>query len=158
MLSPFVADLKVLSQIVPRAYFCPLFALHLKRILNGCIMKKQRRIKGYAMTVKIFQEKLNLSVINLANPNSEITDGYCCDLLSNAMVKVDEGCCWFTVIDNFNVIAIAVQTKCACVVLCENAKLDEHAKNKAKEHGVNILSTKDNAYSMAVKLGILLNK
>ena len=110
------------------------------------------------MTVKNFQEKLNLSVINLANPNLEITDGYCCDLLSNAMVKVVEGCCWFTVIDNLNVIAIAVQTKCACVVLCEDAKLDENAKNKAKEYGVNILSTKDNAYSMAVKSGVLLYK
>ncbi|MBE6828387.1 MAG: hypothetical protein E7514_07265 [Ruminococcaceae bacterium] len=108
------------------------------------------------MTVKELAQKLNLTFLCEEDPSREISGGYCGDLLSWVMSKAQSGDCWFTVMGNINCVAVAVLTDCACVVLCENAPLDEDAKTRAGQQGVNILQSEESAYSLSVKLGEIL--
>lgn len=71
----------------------------------------------------------------------EIADVYCADLLSWAMGNAPEGGAWCTVMGNINAVAVAALADVAVIVLCENAALEEEARQKATEQGVNIVTT-----------------
>lgn len=108
------------------------------------------------MTVKELTEKLQLNILVEGDGDREITGGYCGDLLSWVMGRAQSGDCWFTVMGNINAIAVSVLADCACIVLCENATLDDDAKKRAEMQGVWVLSSEEKAYSLAVSLGSLL--
>jgi hypothetical protein len=108
------------------------------------------------MNIKEVCEKLNLKILVEGDLDREIIGGYCGDLLSWVMGRAQSGDCWFTVMGNINAIGVCVLADCACVVLCENAPLDDNAKMRAEMQGVCILSSEENAYTLATKLGELL--
>ncbi len=108
------------------------------------------------MTVKEICEKLQLKVLVEGDSDREITGGYCGDLLSWVMGRAQSGDCWFTVMGNINAIAVAVLADCACIVLTENAPLDDDAKMRAEMQGVAVLATEENSYKMAKRLGEIL--
>ena len=105
------------------------------------------------MNIKEISEKLGLSFLNEAEPSKEVEGG---DLLSFVMSHAKCGDCWFTVMGNVNAVAVAVLSDCAAIVLCENSTLDGDALEKAKEQGVNILSSAEDAFSLSAKLSGLL--
>lgn len=109
------------------------------------------------MTVKEFSDKLNLTYLcNEANANSREIDGcYCGDLLSWVMSRAEENNVWLTVMGNINSIGVAVLTDVACIVLTENAPLDDNAKQKADENGVIVLTTNKNSYEVAAEFSKL---
>lgn len=108
------------------------------------------------MTVKELVEKLNLKVLVEGDLDREITGGYCGDLLSWVMGRAQSGDCWMTVMGNINAIAVAVLADTSCIVLTENATLDEDAKVRAEMQEVTILATEENSFTVAKKLGELL--
>ena len=108
------------------------------------------------MIVKEICEKLNLKILVEGDMEREITGGYCGDLLSWVMGRAQSGDCWFTVMGNINAIAVSVLADCACIVLCENSTLDENAKTRAEMQGVTILSSEENSYTLANKMGEIL--
>ena len=108
------------------------------------------------MTVNSLVEKLNLKILVEGDMEREITGGYCGDLLSWVMGRAQSGDCWFTVMGNINAVAVSVLADCACIVLCENSTLDDDAKTRAEMQGVSILSSEENAYTLANKLGEIL--
>ena len=63
---------------------------------------------------------------------------------------------WLTVMGNINSIAVATLADCACIILVENAALDDNAREKADMHGVNILTTPMNSYKLAVEISKLI--
>ena len=103
------------------------------------------------LTVKDLCDRINLTY--LCNEEKaetrEINGCYCGDLLSWVMSKAEEGNVWLTVMGNINSIGVAVLTDVACIVLTENAPLDDNAKQKATENGVIILTTDKNSYEIA---------
>ena len=105
------------------------------------------------MTVNRLVEKLNLKILVEGYMDREITGGYCGDLLSWVMGRAQAGDCWFTVMGNINAVAVSVLADCACIVLCENSTLDDDARARAEMQGVAILSSEENAYILANKLG-----
>ncbi len=110
------------------------------------------------MTVSQLQEKLNLTFLcgeELA-AEKEIDGCYCGDLLSWVMSRAEEGNVWLTVMGNVNSIGVAVLADIACIVLTENAALDEEAKKRAEEQGVIILTTDENSYQVAAKISKLI--
>jgi predicted transcriptional regulator len=109
------------------------------------------------LTVKEFSDKLNLTYLcNEANANSREIDGcYCGDLLSWVMSRAEENNVWLTVMGNINSIGVAVLTDIACIVLTENAPLDDNAKQKADENGVIVLTTNKNSYEVAAEFSKL---
>ena len=108
------------------------------------------------MTVNNLVEKLNLKVLVEGDLDREIAGGYCGDLLSWVMGRAQSGDCWFTVMGNINAVAVSVLADCACIVLCENATLDKDAQDKAEMQDICVLSSEENAYILANKLGELL--
>lgn len=108
------------------------------------------------MTVREFAEMQNLTILTEADLTRDIGGGYCGDLLSWVMSRAQSDDCWFTVMGNVNAIAVSVLADCACIVLCENAPLDEDAKQKAEQQGVNVLSSSQNAFVLASALGAVL--
>lgn len=108
------------------------------------------------MTVNNLVEKLNLKILVEGDLEREITGGYCGDLLSWVMGRAQSGDCWFTVMGNINAVAVSVLADCGCIVLCENSTLDEDAKMRAEMQGVSILSSEENAYTLANQLGEIL--
>ena len=104
------------------------------------------------MTVKTLCDELGWTVLTEGDLSREITGCYCGDLLSWVMSKAKDGDCWLTVMGNINAVAVAVLTDCACIVLTENAALDDEAKARAEQQNVTILTTELNAYQAAVAL------
>ena len=110
------------------------------------------------MTVRELIEQLNLKTLVEGDLDREITDCYIGDLLSWVMGRAPEDSAWLTVMGNINSIAVATLADVSCIVLTENATLDENAKNKAEIHGVTILQTEENSYRAAVRLSKLLGE
>ena len=108
------------------------------------------------MKIKDFAEKLDLKVLTNYDSEKEIRGCYCGDLLSWVMSKAKEGDAWLTVMGNVNAVAVAVLTECACIVLTENASLDEAAKQKAEMQGVCFLQSSKNAYELAVEISKII--
>ena len=108
------------------------------------------------MNVKELIEKLNLIVLTEGDLDREVTDCYIGDLLSWVMGRAPEDSAWLTVMGNINSIAVATLADVSCIVLVENASLDDEAKSKAEMHDVTILQTEENSYSLAVKLNELI--
>ena len=109
------------------------------------------------LTVKDFSDKLNLKYLcNEEKAETREIDGcYCGDLLSWVMSRAKEGNIWLTVMGNINSIGVAVLTDVACIVLTENAPLDDNAKQKADENGVIVLTTDKNSYWVAAEFSKL---
>ena len=104
------------------------------------------------MTVKEFADKLALKVLVEGDMEREITGCYIGDLLSWVMGRAPE------VMGNINSIAVATLADVSCIVLTENAALDENARAKAEMHDVNILLAQENSYQVAVRLHALLTE
>ena len=108
------------------------------------------------MDVKELVEKLGFKVLCGENLEKEISGCYCGDLLSWVMSRANEGDVWLTVMGNINSVGVAVLADVACIVLTENAALDEDALNRAKQNDVIILQTDKNSYQMATAISKLI--
>ncbi|MBQ1838886.1 MAG: hypothetical protein II127_04645 [Ruminococcus sp.] len=108
------------------------------------------------MTVKDLIERLNLTIMVEGELDREVTDCYIGDLLSWVMGRAPMDSAWLTVMGNINSIAVATLADVSCIILVENAALDDAARQKAEIHGVTILQTEENSYSLAVKISGLL--
>ena len=110
------------------------------------------------MTVKQLQEKLELKFLcgeEIAEERN-VEGCYCGDLLSWVMSRAKENDIWLTVMGNINSIGVAVLADVACIVLTENASLDEDAKKRALENDVIILTTSKNSYHVAAEISKLI--
>ena len=108
------------------------------------------------MTVNELKDKLDLKVLVEDDLDREVTDCYIGDLLSWVMGRAPMDSAWLTVMGNINSIAVATLADVSCIILVENAALDDAARQKAEIHGVTILQTEENSYSLAVKISGLL--
>ena len=108
------------------------------------------------MDVKNLVEELGLKVLCGENLEREISGCYCGDLLSWVMSRANEGHVWLTVMGNINSVGVAVLADVACIVLTENAALDEDALKRAKQNDVIILQTDKNSYQMAAAISKLI--
>jgi len=84
----------------------------------------------------------------------EIRDIFCCDLLSFVIGRVPEDAAWVTVMGNVNAIAVASLADIACIVLAENAQLDNMALEKAKQQDIAVLQTKLPVYQAARQIDL----
>lgn len=100
------------------------------------------------MTVKNLIEKLDLEILNLAEPDREITGGYVGDLLSWVMGKAENGDMWVTIMTNINVVAVASLVDVACVVIADNAEIGDEVIEKAKTQSINLLRSDKSAYQL----------
>lgn len=110
------------------------------------------------MNVSELQKELGLTYLTCENiANEKAIDGcYCGDLLSWVMSRAEPGNVWLTVMGNVNSIGVAVLADVSCIILTENAALDEDAKKRAVENDVVILTTAKNSYQIASEISKLI--
>lgn len=115
--------------------------------------------KVIKMNVRQISEKLGCKILSgKESLGEEITDGFCCDLLSFAIGRAPEGSIWMTVIGNINTVAVASLSGAACILLCEGVKPDAQALEKAIEEDIPILVTEKPAYRCALEIGQALDR
>ena len=108
------------------------------------------------LTVKKFAEKLGLKILVEGDGLENKVEGcYCGDLLSWVMSRATAGDVWLTVMGNINSIAVAVLAEVSCIVLVENAPLDDDARQRAEMQGVTVLTTDKDAYAVASLLSAM---
>lgn len=105
------------------------------------------------MTVGRLAEKLELELLAGGRGiKNEIKGGYTGDLLSWVMGRAKSGDALITVMGNVNAVAVAVLAELSCIVLAENAALDDEARQKAEQQGVPVLRSEKNAYTLCLFL------
>lgn len=108
------------------------------------------------MNINEMKNELGLTLLCGSELEREITGCYCGDLLSWVMSRAREGDVWLTVMGNINSIGVAVLADVACIVLTENAALDDDALKRAEQNGVVILRTEKNTYQIAAAISRLI--
>ncbi|MGV8145697.1 MAG: DRTGG domain-containing protein [Alkaliphilus sp.] len=109
------------------------------------------------LTVKKLVEELNLEIVAGENGMiSIITDAYIGDLLSWVMAKVDEGNVWITIQTHANIIAVALLKDVSCVIVSENAVIDDDTIKRANTEEIPLLRSSLNSYQLALRIGELL--
>ena len=106
------------------------------------------------MTVRQIVDELGFSVFTKAN-EEKVLGIYCCDLLSNALVKLRKQHAWLTVMNNVNVAAVAHNNGAACVILTEGIRPDEQFLIKANKFGIVVLGSDLPTYETAKKLNCI---
>ena len=80
--------------------------------------------------------------------DKDITCGYACDLLSWVMAQGDEGMAWVTVQTHMNVVAVAVLSDMACIVLPEDIRMEAESLQKARDEGMTVLTSPMTSYEI----------
>jgi hypothetical protein len=116
-----------------------------------------KRKKGDRMKVKTLLQSEEFTLVNKnieeEKLEEEIESGYSGDLLSWVMANAGDNCAWITIQSHANIIAIATLLEMSCVIIAENAQIEENTLAKATEEGVPIISTELNSYQAALILG-----
>ena len=108
------------------------------------------------MTVHMFCEKIQAKILTgQSELDRTITGCYIGDLLSWVMSRAKKGDVWLTVMGNINAIAVASLVDVSCIVLTDNAPLDDAAYGKAQELKIPVLSVSDSSYEIAKKVAEL---
>lgn len=108
------------------------------------------------MTVEAMAKQLSLTPICAPEPDREVEGGYIGDLLSLVMGNAQSGDAWITIMSNDNVIAVAVLTDVACVILSEGVTLDARLRELAEKKGVNVYTTEASSFAIGAKVAALL--
>ena len=91
------------------------------------------------MTVAQLAALIDARILNQGNAEREVSGGIVCDLLSWVMANVQT---------HLNVLAVAALHDLSCVILPEGIKMEGASMEKAKEEGINILSSSLSAYEI----------
>jgi hypothetical protein len=108
------------------------------------------------MTVGELAKQPDFAAVNLPCADREILGGYAGDLLSWVMGRASEGDAWVTIMSNVNVVAVSTLADPACIVLSEGVQPDEETLVRAKQQGINILSTTLDTFDACVRIAALL--
>ena len=109
------------------------------------------------MTVKELSDALGYRVLCAPSMDREILGGVACDLLSRAMSHMKAGDAWITVISHVNVVAIATLTDPACIIFSDGIEPEAEVLDRAREHGVNLLSASKDTFSVCAEISAICN-
>ena len=108
------------------------------------------------MTIIKLAEELDLEKLS-GDSDRDVESCYISDLLSRVLGGCSSGDVWITVQSSLNMVAVAVMTDVSCVILPEGLTAQENVIEKANEEGLTIFTSKETAYSLAIKIAKLLN-
>ena len=81
-----------------------------------------------------------------------VEGAYCGDLLSWVMSHGDSGMAWVTVQTHLNVIAVAVLSEMACVILPEGIDMEQESLDKAVQEGMVVLQSPLTAFEICGRM------
>ena len=104
------------------------------------------------MKVKDFCEKLDMKVLTESvEIHKNISGVYICDLLSWVMSHASKEDAWITIHTHVNIVAVAVLTEVACIIVPEGIQVEEDTIKRANKEGILILSTNMSGYEICWK-------
>ncbi|HOA54130.1 MAG: DRTGG domain-containing protein [Acetivibrionales bacterium] len=93
--------------------------------------------------------KLGATIVTgKAGIDKEIKGVYCCDLLSWVMSHAGKDSAWITVHTHMNIVAVAVLSEIACIIIPEGIEAEEATIKKAVQENIPILCTGLTAYEV----------
>lgn len=105
------------------------------------------------MTVKELAEKIGLEFITTGKSEfKEVKGCYIGDLLSWVMGRAEGMSAWITIMNNVNIVAVAVLAEVSCIILAEGVSAADDVRKRAEEQGVAILSSEKTAYELAAEI------
>ena len=104
------------------------------------------------MTLKELIPLIDAKILAAPEGDPVIECGYTCDLLSWVMAHGAPGMAWVTVQTHMNVIAVAVLSEMACVILPESIEMEQESLDKAQAEGMAVLSSPLSAYEICGRL------
>ena len=105
------------------------------------------------MTVREMAEQVELDVKTGADQlDTEVTGGYAGDLISAVMANAKQGNVWVTWHTHPNIVAAALVTKLAAIVLICGRQPEEETIRKAEQEHLPILLSKLPAFELIGKL------
>ncbi len=103
-------------------------------------------------------DKLGLKVLCCKEKlDTEVTGGYCSDLLSDVMGNSSEGNIWLTIQVHKNIVAVAALKELAAILLVKGLSATEEAIEAAESQGIPILQTEEPAFETAGRLYSLID-
>ncbi len=81
-----------------------------------------------------------------------VEKGYACDMLSWVMSHAGPTDIWMTILNSMNVIAVAVLTECACVLLTEKVDLPNDVLERAKDKKIIVIRTSLTTYEASFRI------
>ena len=84
--------------------------------------------------------------------NAEVSCGYTCDLLSWVMAHGTAGMAWVTVQTHMNVIAVALLSDMACVIMPEGIEMEKESLDKADAEGMCVLQSPLSSYEICGRM------
>lgn len=108
------------------------------------------------MTAKELADALSLTVVTLPNPEAEVQSGYVGDMPSWVMGNASEGCAWVTILNNRNIVAVAVLLEMACIIVTEGAAVSEEVAAVAEEQEINLFATEESSFDLVARLAKLI--
>lgn len=110
------------------------------------------------MTVGEMCSKLNLELLSGESGLERNVNGvYICDLLSWVMGHAQKDDVWITIQSHSNIVAVASLLELSCIIICEDAEIEDETVRKSATEGIPILSSKKSAFELAkdlVNLGL----
>ncbi len=95
-------------------------------------------------------------LLNGAPPDGRpVRGGYACDLLSWVISRIKQDDVWLTILNSVNVVAVAVLSECACILLTEGTEMEPAVLDRAREKSVIVLSTDLPTFEAAARLAAL---
>ncbi|SHH51058.1 iron-sulfur binding hydrogenase [Thermosipho atlanticus] len=88
----------------------------------------------------------------LWNSDYEISHAYTGDLLSMVMKNAKSDSIWITVQSHVNIVAVASMVGIRAIILCEGKDFSQETVEKAKDEGITLLKSNENAYTISGKL------
>lgn len=105
------------------------------------------------MTVKEICSRLDLKLLTKGlELDQEVSGAYICDLLSWVMAHAQKGDAWITIQSHSNIVAVASLLELSCIIICENAEIEEDTIKKAIDEEIPILSSSKSAFYLAKAL------
>ncbi len=102
------------------------------------------------MTVKEICNRLDLKLLTGdCGLDREVKGAYICDLLSWVMAHAQKGNVWITVQSHSNTIAVASLLELSCIIICEDAEVEEDTIKKAIDEEIPVLSSSKSAFVLA---------
>lgn len=109
------------------------------------------------VTLRDLVERLGLEVVAGAEGlDREVTGGYVGDLLSDVMARAKPKDLWITIQGHQNVVAVAVLTEVAGVVVCGSGEPEPATVERADREKVPVLRTTHSAFEVAGRLYAVL--
>lgn len=109
------------------------------------------------MKVKDICEKMDMQIIaGEKGINKEVKGVYSCDLLSWVMAHGKSNDAWVTIQTHSNTIAVASLLEMSCIIIPENAEIEEETIKKAEEEEITILSSSLSSYEICYRIHDLI--